>query len=160
VVEFFGIFAMGAGIITVVAAVHAYGRDREWWLLLLDGAGASMAGLIAVAVPSLTFAALVRLIAIWASLVGVSELMMARRLRRHLSDEWFLAMAGAGSLVFAGTLLVGRTFQTEALLLWLGAYALFSACTMLALGLRLRKLKKLAHLEGAHAASLHVSSGG
>lgn len=152
VVEFFGLFAICAGIVTVVAAVRGYGRDREWRLLLADGIGAIAAGLIALMVPAITFVSLVWLIGIWAFVVGVCELLMARKLRRHLPDERFLALASVGSLGFAALLFVDHGVEVHILFVWLGAYSLFSAVAMLALGFRLRNLRGLAHKEAAHVA--------
>jgi uncharacterized membrane protein HdeD (DUF308 family) len=87
--------------------------------------------------------------------VGGCELLIAQKLRRHVPDEWFLALAAAGSVAFGFYLFLGRMAQSRQLLAWLGFYALFSAVTMLALGLRLHKLRNLAHLSAKHATSQH-----
>jgi uncharacterized membrane protein HdeD (DUF308 family) len=153
VVEFFGLFAFCAGLITIVAAMRSFGKESEWWLLLVDGLGACIAGGVALAAPNLTFLHLVRLIGLWALFLGGAELIMARKLRRHVPDEWFLALTAAASLAFGLYLWFWRYLQLHQLLAWLGAYALFSACAMLALGIRLHKLRNLAHLAAQHAHS-------
>lgn len=153
VVEFFGVFAFSAGLITVVAALRSFGKESEWWLLLADGLGACIAGGAALAAPDLTFLHLVHLIGLWALFVGGAELIMARKLRRHVPDEYFLALAALGSVAFGLYLWLGVHLQLHQLLTWLASYALFSACTMLALGLRLRKLRSLAHIAAQHAIS-------
>jgi len=94
---------------------------------------------------------------VWALFVGGCELLMAHKLRRHVPDEWFLALAAGGSLAFGLYLFLCWALQVRQLFAWLGSYALFSACTMLALGLRLRKLRNLAHLAAKHADSLHAT---
>jgi uncharacterized membrane protein HdeD (DUF308 family) len=152
-VEFFGLFAFCAGLLTLVAALRSFGKEREWWLLLVDGLGACLAGGVAVAVPNLTFLLLVKLIGAWALFVGLCELLMAHKLRRHVPDEWFLALSAFASLVFGFYLYFWWYLQMQQLLMWLGAFSLFSAFTMLALGLRLRNLRHRAHLEAQHAAS-------
>ena len=155
VVEFFGVFAFCAGLITLVAALRSFGRESEWWLLLADGLGACVAGAVALAAPNLTFLHLVHLIGIWALFVGGAELIMARKLRRHVPDEYFLTLASIGSLALGLYLWIGAYLQLRQLLTWLGAYALFSAGTLLALGLRLRKLRSLAHIAAQHATVSH-----
>src|SRR5947209_731473 len=80
VVEFFGLFAFGAGIFTIVTALRSLGNESEWWLLLVDGIGACSAGAVAIALPDLTFLDLVRLIGVWALFVGGCELLMAHNL--------------------------------------------------------------------------------
>ena len=151
VVEFFGLFAFGVGVFTVIAAIRSFGKEAEWWLLLLDGVAACVAGVAAVTIPGLTFLALVRLIAVWAVLVGACELLMARKLRNHVPDEWFLALAAVGSLVFGASLFLAKSLNVAGMFVWLGSYALFSGFTMLGLALRLRKLRKHAHLTAEHA---------
>jgi uncharacterized membrane protein HdeD (DUF308 family) len=155
-VELFGLFAFCAGIFTIVAAARGLGKERDWWLLLLDGVGACIAGVTAMIFPGLTFLALVRIIGVWALFVGVCELFMARKLRRHLPDEWFLVSAACGSLAFGAFLFGQWISQIHQLFLWLAFYAVFSGCAMLALGLRLGKLRGLAHLAAMHAASPHL----
>ncbi len=151
VVEFFGLFAFGAGVFTIVAAVRSIGKEGEWWLLLVDGVAACIAGVAAVTVPDLTFVALVHLTAVWALFVGGCELLMARKLRHHVPDEWFLALAAAGSLVFGAYLFLGPTLHIRDLFVWLGSYALFTGFAMLGLALRLRKLRRQAYLAAEHA---------
>jgi uncharacterized membrane protein HdeD (DUF308 family) len=60
-------------------------------------------------------------------------------------------------VAFGFYVLLGQLHQVYQLLLWLGSYALFSALTMLALSLRLRKLRSLAHQAALHARSMHAS---
>ena len=151
IVEFFGLFCFCAGLVTLLASIRSFGKEREWWMLLVDGLGACCAGVVAIAVPHITFWALIHLIAVWALFVGGWELLMAGKLRRHLPDEWALALAAAGSLAFGLYLLFRQNLQLRHLIAWLASYAFFSAFTMLALGLRLRKLRHLAHLSAVHS---------
>ena len=151
VVEMFGLFAFCTGIITIIAAIRGFIRESGWWLLLVDGLGACAVGVVAVTFRDLTFIHLVRLIACWAIFVAAFELLIARKLRRHLPDEWFLAVAAVGAAAFGAYLLILPSDRVRTLFLWLGAYALFSAITMLGLSLRLRKLRNQAHLAAMHA---------
>lgn len=110
------------------------GHDRR--LLLIDGIGVCLAGVIVAVVPTLTLPHLIRIIAFWAFFAAICEVLIARTIRRHLPDEWFLAMAGAGSLAFGAFLLQDREISDSFLLAWPGSYALFSAMTMSGLAFR------------------------
>lgn len=153
VVELFGLFACVGGILTIFAAIRGFNKDQEWWLLLLDGAGAFAAGAAVVLLPSVTTITLVKLIGVWAVFVGACELLIAHRLRRHVPDEWFLALAAAGSILFGLYMFLILAPEVHSVFLWLGGYALFSAITMLGLALRLRKLSSQTHLIAQHAVS-------
>jgi hypothetical protein len=80
-----------------------------------------------------------------ATMIGILALAVARALRRHVADEWFFGLAGAGSVGFALAFLalVSRWIQLErrpfhpSVFLWLGCYFGFSAICMLRLALRL-----------------------
>jgi uncharacterized membrane protein HdeD (DUF308 family) len=142
-VVLFGLLAFSAGIFTLAAALRPSSKGHDRGLLLLDGVGACCAGIVAAVVPDFLLTHLIWVIAFFALFVGACEIMMARKVRRHLRDEWFLMIAGAGSLIFGGFLLVGRAYSDSALLLWLGAYASFSAVTMSGLAFRLWRARTL-----------------
>lgn len=153
VVELFGLFACVVGVLTIIAAIRGFSKDQDWWLLLLDGAGAFVVGAAVVVRPEVTILTLLKFMGFWAFFVGVCELLIADRLRRHVPDEWFLAVAAMGSVLFGTYMFLMWTPAVERVFLWLGFYALFSAATMLALAFRLRRLGALAHLSAQHAAS-------
>ena len=87
------LLAFTAGIFTAAAGIRAGRKHRQGWLLLLDGVGVCGAGLIALLSPKISFPLLMRIIAVWALFVGFAEITIARGLRRHLRDEWFLLLA-------------------------------------------------------------------
>lgn len=154
VVELFGLFACVVGVLTILAAIRGFSKDQDWWLLLIDGAGAFVVGAAVVLRPEVTIITLLKFMGFWAFFVGVCELLIADRLRRHVPDEWFLALAAMGSVLFGTYMFLMGTPAVQRVFLWLGFYALFSAVTMLALAFRLRRLGALAHLSAEHPASL------
>lgn len=156
-VELFGLLAFGAGIFTLAAALRRSSRGHDRGLLLLDGLGACTAGVIVVLVPGLLLAHLIWIIVIWALFIGACEILMARKIRRHLRDEWFLAIAGAGSVLFGSFLLPGWISDDHILLVWLASYALFSAITMAGLAYRLWKASMVPQLL-AHDVSSRVAA--
>jgi uncharacterized membrane protein HdeD (DUF308 family) len=101
--------------------------------------------------PKLDLAWLVLIVAVWAIVVGILELLTSRTLRRHIPDEWFLWLAGFGSLTLGAYFLFERSAATISLLRWLGVYSAFSAVTILALAFRLHGFRSSIHkvAEGA-----------
>ena len=141
----FGILAFGAGAFTLGAGLRRSSRGHDRGLLLIDGVGACVAGVIVVVVPSLTLLHLVLIIGYWAVFVGMCQIVMALKLRRHFYDEWFLVLAGTGSLGFGAFLLLGGAIDENTVLVWLGSYAFFSAMTMSLLAYRLWQAGSLQH---------------
>lgn len=142
-VVLFGLLAFGAGIFTLAAALRRSSQGHDRGLLLLDGFGACCGGIVAAVLPDFLLTHLIWVIALFALFVGACEILIARKVRRHLRDEWFLMISGAGSLIFGGFLLQGRVFSDNVLLVWLGSYASFSALTMSGLTFRLWRARTL-----------------
>jgi uncharacterized membrane protein HdeD (DUF308 family) len=147
-VVLFGVLAFSAGIFTLAGALRKSNHGVERRLLIVDGLGACAAGAIVIVVPSLTVLHLGRIIGIWAIFAGLCEMFIAHKIRRHLPEEWFLVLAGVGSLGFGAFLLLGWATDDSTVLAWLGSYALFSAFCMAGLAYRLQHISVLPHTGG------------
>lgn len=145
-VVLFGLLAFSAGVFTLAAALRQSSRGHDRGLLLLTGLATCAIGAIVMAVPGLLMAHLVWVIVFWALFIGTCELLMARKIRRHLRDEWFLIASGLGSLLFGAILLPGWAKDDHTLLVWLAAYALFNSITMAGLAYALWKASAQPHL--------------
>jgi uncharacterized membrane protein HdeD (DUF308 family) len=150
VVVLFGLLAIAAGVCTIVAAVRGPGGEK-WWLLLWDGVAVCVFGIIVLLAPKLDLIWLARMLAAAALLIGVMELVLARTLRRHVPDEWFLAVSGAASFCFGLYLFLFWTEEATAILRWLAVYAAFSGLAILGLAVRLRMLRTTVHELAAHS---------
>jgi uncharacterized membrane protein HdeD (DUF308 family) len=135
----FGSYAIVEGVLNVVAAVRGRRHERRWGALLLEGLVSIAAGLIAFVMPGLTALALVYIIAAWAVVTGVLEIVAAVRLRHEIIGEWWLALSGAASIAFGVLMMVFPGAGAIALVLWVGAYALVFGALLLFLAFRLRR---------------------
>jgi uncharacterized membrane protein HdeD (DUF308 family) len=137
----FGAYAFVDGLFALVAAVRGRqlaGGSRAW--LVLEGLLGVGAGIVTVVWPDITALALLWVIAFWAVLTGVLEIVAAVRLRRVLDNEWLLILAGALSIVF-GLILIVFPGEGAVGLVWLiGGYAIVFGIVLLGLALRLRGL--------------------
>lgn len=153
-VVLFGLLAIAAGACTILAAVRGAERHERWGPLLLDGIVVCLAGAIILMSPRLDLSWLARMVAAFAIVAGTLELLVARRLRRHLQDEWLLALAGVASVAFGVYLFIAWDREAGAMLRWITAYAAFSAVTILALAFRLRALRGSVHALAGHEVSI------
>ncbi|MHB8733140.1 MAG: HdeD family acid-resistance protein [bacterium] len=134
----FGAYSLVDGIFGVAAAVRAAEAHNRWGWLLVEGIAGILAGVIAFVVPGITAIVLLYLIAAWALVTGVFELIAGFRLRGHLANEWLLLLGGAASIIL-GVLLIVHPGAGALALLWLiGFYALLFGVLMLLLAFRLR----------------------
>jgi uncharacterized membrane protein HdeD (DUF308 family) len=136
----FGAYAFVDGVLAIISAVRAARGHKRWGAFLFEGIAGILASLCAFFVPGLTLAFLIFLIAGWAIITGVLEIAAAIRLRRHISGEWLLIVAGAISILFGIALYVAPIAGAIVIVWWLGAYALIFGILLLVLAFRLRSL--------------------
>jgi uncharacterized membrane protein HdeD (DUF308 family) len=138
----FGAYALVDGIVAIVVAVRVRDVLDGWWLWLLEGLAGLAIGLFTFWRPGVTETVLLYIIAAWAIITGVLELVVAVGLRKIIERDWLLALDGILSVVL-GVLLVIRRAAGALALTWLIAlYALMVGVLLLVLGLRVRQLRK------------------
>ena len=134
----FGAYAFLDGLLAVVGAVRAAdNQQRPAGPLLLEGLIGIAAGVMTFVWPGLIAGALVYLIAAWAILTGVMEIVIAVGPRRASGGGWLLVL-GLLSVVFGLYVAFAPVAGALAMLWLIGAYGLCFGALLLALGFRLR----------------------
>ncbi len=131
-------YALVDGIVSLAGVVHAARAHERWAALLIEGLLGIAAAVITVLWPGITAISLALLIAAWAILTGIAEIVAAVRLRSFISGEWLLALAGVASVVFGVLVAAVPLAGALVIALWFGAYALVFGVMLLVLGFRLR----------------------
>lgn len=134
----FGAYAFVDGVLALVSAIRRRSSTDRWGMLLLEGVAGIAAGVVTFLWPGMTALALLYVIAAWALVTGVMEIAAAIRLRKVISREWLLALAGIASIVVGVLLVLFPGPGALALVLWIGAYALVFGTIMIAVSFRLR----------------------
>ena len=143
-VTIFGIYALIDGILAIVAAIRAVQGHQRWGFFLVEGIIGILVGLYAIAVPVAAAAIFITLLAIWAIVTGVLEIVAALRLRRHIQGEWVLILTGILSIGL-GILLFAAPVPGAVFLVWvLAGYGLLFGVLLIALSLRVRRHASLA----------------
>lgn len=141
----FGAYALVDGAFAIVAGIRAPREFTRWWVLLIEGILSVIAGVLAFAVPGITALILLILIASWAIVTGVFEIVAAVQLRKHITGEWLLALSGVFSVLFGAALLWNPLAGALAVVWLIGAYAIVFGVLLLALGFKLRGLERSVH---------------
>ena len=141
----FGAYALVDGVLAIVAGVRTSTEYKRWWVLLIEGILSVIAGVFAFAVPGITALILLILIASWAIVTGAFEIGAAIQLRKHITGEWLLALAGIASVLFGFVLLFNPAAGAVAVVWIIGAYAIVFGALLLGLGFKLRSLVRAAH---------------
>lgn len=146
-VGLFAAWALIDGAANILAGVRSRGVDRSWWLEILEGVVGIAAGVIALFFPQLAAEALVVIIAAWAIITGLVQVVAAIRLREQISGEFWLGLAGIGSILFGIVLFVFPGAGALSLVWLIGGFALAFGAFLAILGWRLRGIHELAMLD-------------
>lgn len=141
-VALFAAFAMVAGVVTVAGALKYRTLDGGWWIVLLLGVVSLAVGVIAAFQPGATLLALVLLMAAYAIVIGVLDIVVAVRLRKLIEGEWALIVAGAVSILFGVAVAAFPPAGALALAFLVGFYAITTGILLLVLAFQARRWQR------------------
>jgi uncharacterized membrane protein HdeD (DUF308 family) len=134
----FAAYAIIDGIVAVVVAIRERGSLSRWGWVLVEGILSIFAGIFALFYPRETALILLYIVAAWAILTGIMEIVSAVTLREYLSQEWALIIAGVLSIVF-GIILFARPGVGLLSILWLvGVYSIIFGVLFIVRAFQLR----------------------
>lgn len=136
----FGAFAFVYGTLAIGAGLYLLAhRSTEWVPNVAGGVAGVIIGVITYLHPGITDLTLVYLVAAWAFVVGVFEIMAAIDMRGMLPGAMWLGLAGALSVVF-GIVVAFRPGAGMLAILWLiGIYAILAGVTRLVAAYRIHQ---------------------
>jgi uncharacterized membrane protein HdeD (DUF308 family) len=142
----FGAYALFDGVLDVVMAIGGKGADEarldggeRAWLAVMGVIGVG-AGIIAFVWPGITTVALLWVIAFWAILSGILEIVTAWRLRAELTNEWMWVLAGLLSIALGVLLIAQPATGAVALVIWIGIFAIAWGIALTILSFRIKGL--------------------
>ncbi len=134
----YGAYALVEGVLAVAWALMGRAAGPFPWGVLLAGLAGVVVGVVTFLSPGLTALALLYLIAAWAILRGVFEIIAAFHLRKELDNEWLLALGGLLSVALGVFLMAAPGAGALAVLWWIGAFAILVGIVEIVLGFRLK----------------------
>ena len=145
----FGAFALVNGLLSLILAAKAPKGYPRIGSLILGGLLGILAGLLTFVMPGITALGLLMLIAAWAIVTGIMEVVAAIRLRKIIANEWLLILAGIASVAFGVILFLQPAAGALALIWWIGAWALIFGILLIVLAFRMRNWKGFVTIERA-----------
>jgi uncharacterized membrane protein HdeD (DUF308 family) len=138
-IGFFAAYALIEGVALLAALLRGDApARRHGWTVAIMGVLSLLAGIVALVNPGLTAITLAIFVGAWAIVIGVFQVAGAIALRREISGELWMALAGIISILF-GLYVVILPGDGLLSLLWvLGAWALIFGLLTLMLAFRLR----------------------
>ncbi|WP_251863339.1 HdeD family acid-resistance protein [Achromobacter sp. Marseille-Q4962] len=134
-----GAFALADGVLALVAGLRIREQGKPLWALVVVGVLGVAAGVATFLWPGLTALVLLYIIAFWALVSGVFQIVAAVRFRKEMRNEWLVALSGVISVVF-GLMLLAQPGAGALAVVWvIGLYALFFGALLLAFAFRLKR---------------------
>ena len=129
----------GIALLVSVARGEPAARGHRWSVALMGLLGVGV-GIATIILPGITALALLYLAAFWAITLGISQVVVALRLRREIVGELWLVIGGLVTALFGVFLLVFPGAGLLSLVWIVGAWAIVFGFTNLILAWRLRGL--------------------
>lgn len=134
----FGIYVLADGVISIFTGISDRDTNDRWWVLLLEGVLGITVGIVTFVWPGITAVVLLYLIAAWALVTGIFEIIAAIQLRQEITNEWALGLSGLLSIIFGVLLVVWPATGALALIWLIAAYAIVFGFLMIYLGFQMR----------------------
>lgn len=144
-VVLFGAYALVDGVLSLSHAIRPAvpGAGPAWPSLVIEGVAGIIAGIATFAWPGITAVVLLFIIAAWAVVTGIAELVTAIRLRKTIRHEWLMALGGVASTVFGVLLFLYPGAGALVLVTWIAIYAILFGAILIGLGFRLRSFMRV-----------------
>jgi uncharacterized membrane protein HdeD (DUF308 family) len=131
-------FAFVEGIFAFIGAFGWGLPATQRFLLVLMGILGLAVGVVAVLYPGILAITLVFVVAWWAIVTGILQLVVAVEMRKVIPNDWLLVLSGIISIAF-GILLIWRPYAGVLTLAYLfGFYALLYGFMLLGLSFRVK----------------------
>ena len=140
-VALFGAFALLYGTLVLGMGLYLVAhRSTEWVPFTLNGLAGLAIGISTYLFPGITALAAVYLVAGWAIVTGVFEIVAAVDMREVVSDAWWIGLSGALSVVFGVVIAVFPGTGVLTILWLIGAYSIAAGIPRIAAAYRIRQL--------------------
>jgi uncharacterized membrane protein HdeD (DUF308 family) len=134
----FGAYALVDGVFAVIASFREHGGNQNRWALLLEGIAGIIAGVLTFIWPGITAIVLLYLIAAWAIVTGIFEIITAIRLRNEMTGEFWLVLAGILSVLFGVVIAIFPGAGALTVVWLIALYSIIFGVALIGLAFRLR----------------------
>ena len=134
-----GVFALVNGAIALFSAFTSNAKSEHWWWIILEGALGVSLGLLTFFRPVAMAEVWMILIAVWAVLTGILEIITAVALRKVIQGEIWMILGGVVSLLFGVLLLIYPTAGAIAIGFIIGIFAVLFGVFFILLAFRMKK---------------------
>ena len=138
-ITFFAFFAILSGVFILTLAF--LGETDNKGLRILEGLIFLGAGIVVFLNPVSALGGIIIFIAAWAILSGIIQIIGAVKLRKVITNEWFMILNGVISIIF-GVVLAGNLITGAGVMLMIfGVFAILSGIFTIILSFKIKSYK-------------------
>lgn len=139
----FGVYTLIGGIFLIIAGLLSIKKFDRWWLVLLDGIFNLIVGMFVLEWPGVTLFTLIFIVAFWAIVLGIIQVIFAIAIRKEIKNEWLIILSGALSFLL-GVILLSRPVSAITILgIIVGFNAIIFGTFGIAISLKLKEFNKV-----------------
>jgi uncharacterized membrane protein HdeD (DUF308 family) len=139
-VIFIGAYLLVDGIFSIIAMIS--GKTPHRWALLAEGIISILFGILVFVWPLMTALVLLYVIAIWAIITGIVEIVYAALHWKQGTGRWLLLVAGIISIILGIIILVQPGAGILALVVFIEVYLILFGIMLIGLSIWLKNLPK------------------
>lgn len=138
-VYLFAAYVLIDGILAVVVALQERTAYSRWWVLLLGGISGIILGLLAFFWPGVTSLVLFYLVAAWAVVTGIFDVIAAFSVRAR-GVEWLLVLGGVLSIIIGIIFFLHPVASILAIVWLLGVFAIVYGVILIVRAIQFRSV--------------------
>ncbi len=138
----FAAFAVLDGVLTLFFSIATHKEDERWGMLAASGIAEIVLGVVIFIWPQITAQIFVYMVAAWAIMTGVFEILAAADFRGVIDNGWLLILTGLLSVAFGVLLIVYPSAGAISLVWIIGLYAIVNGILDIVFAFRLHGLAK------------------
>jgi len=137
-VIFFGAYALVDGIFAVVVSLMSAAHHKPRWWLFVEGLLGILVGVAVFAWPAITAMVLLYLIAFWALVTGIFEIIFSAATWKALPNNWLWLLSGILSVLLGAIMIAYPGTGALAVVFFIAIYLIMFGVVLMALGFTLK----------------------
>ena len=136
----FAAYAVIDGVMTLFAAIAHRKDTGHWFGQAFKGLTGIILGILIFTMPELAVGVVVFIVATWAIVSGLLEIAAAFQMRKEISTEWWLYLAGAISILFGIYAFFNPGTAAQVLIWFIAGFAIIFGLMLIVQAFRVRKI--------------------
>ncbi len=139
---FIGAYFLVDGVVTLFHGFGSQPEGQSRWPRIIWGIISILAGIVILSQPLVSVISLTILVGAFAIVYGIMAIITGIRLRKEISDEWWLIIGGIAGIIFGFLIFSNVLAGALSIAMLIGIWALITGITFIILAFKVKGLAK------------------